>query len=756
MNACRPSVSWPVSFCCSLYIISVRGVISTIELDDLLLAQESEDFTFFAPSDAAMDEFLSSLKARQSAGGWHSMYFLLEFLNFHSIDSAYSLEALKSYSGILQSYPTLYDGFSLYTVNINSSLKIVVNHSKFANFVVNDILTTNGLIHIIDKVLEPFLPDANKPSVEDSLRENPEYSKFYNLLQSTGVLPELSEMDEFTLFVPTNDAFGPIHQRLSANALRYYIVPSLVFTPSVYNRQRLETLLGPRHQLEINLFDNLVLVNKQQVTMPDVLVDGGVLHQLDKLLHPVLNWCNATDIVVDEGPCVDCSLNVTDLPCPYDMSPFVPARIRHFHCRYPSPLGGPDMVGCQQICGLVPTKPTCCAGYFGQHCEECPGGAEFPCSRRGTCFDGSTGNGTCMCDSGFSGLDCSQCENPSMALPNCNTTHPTCKTGESGCHEHAACKVNPLGPAHCTCKTGYHGNGQWCRENVNGCLTEQYGGCDRSMRASCHYQPPDVTELQDNKPVCQCQAGYEGNGTLCSQDMLDLVSRLPALTYFRSKMDQVDVTNITKLMQSLTQNITLFAPLSENYAALKLSDLIVQGQNLWLPENLTSTEAVGQAEEGIAPSQLLQINEVTALGGQEINITAGESGQLYANNVPIVERNIVTQNGLLHLTESPISSFSAVQVSPSHSRGKSNSTVVAVCVVVIIVAIIIVVVVAVLLVKSRKKGGFKLFNRSRSTEGSDTSVSFARLNAHDEDDASLKGSDAPKYDNPIFDDPDIM
>lgn len=50
----------------------------------------------------------------------------------------------------------------------------------------------------------------------------------------------------------------------------------------------------------------------------------------------------------------------------------------------------------------------CAPGYFGAQCNsECPGGAGNPCGGRGTCLDGLTGNGTCLCNSGLSGGDCS-------------------------------------------------------------------------------------------------------------------------------------------------------------------------------------------------------------------------------------------------------------------------------------------------------------------------------------------------------------
>ncbi|GFR76908.1 hypothetical protein ElyMa_003954700 [Elysia marginata] len=68
-------------------------------------------------------------------------------------------------------------------------------------------------------VLEPFLPDDNTPSIETALETNPAYSIFNDLIKGTSVLEELDQMNEFTVFVPTNDAFGPINQHLVSSAI---------------------------------------------------------------------------------------------------------------------------------------------------------------------------------------------------------------------------------------------------------------------------------------------------------------------------------------------------------------------------------------------------------------------------------------------------------------------------------------------------------------------------------------------------------
>jgi uncharacterized surface protein with fasciclin (FAS1) repeats len=51
---------------------------------------------------------------------------------------------------------------------------------------------------------------ANNRAVETAIQSHPELSTFYEALRSTGVLAELKEGTDYTVFAPTNDAFVQI------------------------------------------------------------------------------------------------------------------------------------------------------------------------------------------------------------------------------------------------------------------------------------------------------------------------------------------------------------------------------------------------------------------------------------------------------------------------------------------------------------------------------------------------------------------
>lgn len=55
--------------------------------------------------------------------------------------------------------------------------------------------------------------------------------------------------------------------------------------------------------------------------------------------------------------------------------------------------------------------PSCVSGTYWDagmgSCEDCPGGQATPCNNNGVCDDGNGGDGTCDCDDGYHGADCS-------------------------------------------------------------------------------------------------------------------------------------------------------------------------------------------------------------------------------------------------------------------------------------------------------------------------------------------------------------
>jgi uncharacterized surface protein with fasciclin (FAS1) repeats len=193
--------------------------------------------------------------------------------------------------------PTL-NGESV-TVDLSDGVKI-----DSANVTTPDIIATNGVIHIIDKVLVPtnFTLDQMKdtmmssdPDIVDIALSNPEFSMLVSLLQEADLVSALQGDGPFTVFAPTNEAFlnlvtalGITPEQLMAqpdlaNVLLYHVVSGKVLSTDLSDGLSAPTLYGESIQFDLT---NGVKVNNSNVTSADVMASNGVVHVIDQVLVP--------------------------------------------------------------------------------------------------------------------------------------------------------------------------------------------------------------------------------------------------------------------------------------------------------------------------------------------------------------------------------------------------------------------------------------------------------------------------------------
>jgi uncharacterized surface protein with fasciclin (FAS1) repeats len=82
----------------------------------------------------------------------------------------------------------------------------------FANIKAVDIKASNGVVHVLDKVMVPGsldLPFANKTILEIAAG-NPDFSTLVAAVKFAGFEDVLAHGDHLTAFAPTNDAFDKL------------------------------------------------------------------------------------------------------------------------------------------------------------------------------------------------------------------------------------------------------------------------------------------------------------------------------------------------------------------------------------------------------------------------------------------------------------------------------------------------------------------------------------------------------------------
>ncbi|KAJ8333358.1 hypothetical protein SKAU_G00422540 [Synaphobranchus kaupii] len=226
--------------------------------------------------------------------------------------------------------------------------------------------------------------------------------------------------------------------------------------------------------------------------------------------------------------CTSCAA-IQATPCPSGTH-IVSKSTQSNNCRYTVKIGGKSKMlpGCSHTCETVVTEHSCCPETWGPLCLPCPSWAGRTCNGRGTCMDRVTGNGTCVCEEGFTGFACHRCLNKKAygedCASECKCLHGECNNGPSGdgacyckppytgprcdqvsascwtCSAHAYCKKTGQTET-CKCLPGFKKDGLTCTGNM--CSLNV---CDRNA---------DCAELDPGRFQCRCKVGYEGNGEVC-------------------------------------------------------------------------------------------------------------------------------------------------------------------------------------------------------------------------------------------------
>uniref|UniRef100_A0A8C2JKX2 Periostin, osteoblast specific factor b n=1 Tax=Cyprinus carpio TaxID=7962 RepID=A0A8C2JKX2_CYPCA len=226
-------------------------------------------FTLFAPTNDAFDkldrEVLDRLMEDKKS--------LQALFNYHLLNSVQCSEAIMAGT----SYETLEgsnieigcDGDSL-TVN---GIKMVLK---------KDIVTTNGVIHLIDQVL---MPDSAKQVME---LVGQSQGTFSDMLTELGLSAAMRPQVEYTLLAPLNIAFNDevmsMDQSFLKIILENHILKSKIVLSQLYNGQRLETLAGKF--LRVFIYRTAVCIENACLIRGSKEGSNGALHLMKTLITP--------------------------------------------------------------------------------------------------------------------------------------------------------------------------------------------------------------------------------------------------------------------------------------------------------------------------------------------------------------------------------------------------------------------------------------------------------------------------------------
>ena len=266
------------------------------ELDDDLAGPGP--FTVFAPTDDAFDTL------EMMAPGTIAFLLdpanqatLIDVLTFHVIAGQVSASAATALDG---TSAIMFNALNLRIDVVNGDLILSLNGNRQATVTITDIATTNGVIHVIDAVLDPADAVVN---IVDTAVANGSFATLVTALQTAELDDDLAGPGPFTVFAPTDAAFGllpmgtvaelllPANRATLIDILTYHVFNGSVLSPAALalDGQRVTMLNGGNVGIDIaasELVLNLGGMRQATVTITDVLCSNGVIHVIDAVLDP--------------------------------------------------------------------------------------------------------------------------------------------------------------------------------------------------------------------------------------------------------------------------------------------------------------------------------------------------------------------------------------------------------------------------------------------------------------------------------------
>jgi transforming growth factor-beta-induced protein len=220
----------------------------------------------FAPTDQA---FANALAALGKTLDQLTADELKPILTYHAIGAAVRSKDLKP--GPVK----MLSGISAF-VATSGGAKI-----NGANVVSADIEASNGVIHVIDKVILP-------PNLVEAAQLAGDFSTLIGALTSAGLADTLSKPDaNLTVFAPTNAAFAKLSAVPSGDALKsvllYHVVAGKVLSTDLKAGAVPTLLTGKSVTVDLSAG---VKINSSTVTGADVVTTNGVIHVIDTVLIP--------------------------------------------------------------------------------------------------------------------------------------------------------------------------------------------------------------------------------------------------------------------------------------------------------------------------------------------------------------------------------------------------------------------------------------------------------------------------------------
>jgi uncharacterized surface protein with fasciclin (FAS1) repeats len=245
-------------------------------------------FTVFAPTDTAFAALLTELNVSKDQL-LADTALLTQVLTYHVLPAKVTKAQVPAGKAI-----TTVQGGIFKVDAVGTDLIITDGRNRTSKITATDIAASNGVIHVIDKVLLP----ANKNIVQTA-QAVPRFSILVEAVVAADLATTLSGTGPFTVFAPNDTAFANLLTELNvtkaqlladkallSKVLTYHVLGSRVLKAEVPVGTDIATVQTQTFKVDSTLTITDANARTSKIIATDILSSNGVIHEIDKVILP--------------------------------------------------------------------------------------------------------------------------------------------------------------------------------------------------------------------------------------------------------------------------------------------------------------------------------------------------------------------------------------------------------------------------------------------------------------------------------------